>query len=39
MKFTDDPADVPEPDPNESTEPVAPVELPEPGIEDTPERA
>jgi hypothetical protein len=39
MTFTDDPADLPEPEPNEVPEPVAPVEVPEPAVEDTPERA
>ncbi len=38
MTLTDTPADPPEPEPNEVPEPVAPVEVPEPGVEDTPER-
>jgi hypothetical protein len=32
-------ADEPEPEPTEVPEPVAPVETPEPSVEDTPERA
>jgi hypothetical protein len=38
MTLTDDPANLPEPEPNEFPEPVAPVEVPEPAVEDTPER-
>ena len=39
MTLTDTPADPPEPEPNDVPEPLAPVEVPEPGVEDTPERA
>ena len=39
MTLTDTPADPPEPDPNNVPEPLAPVEVPEPAVEDTPERA
>jgi hypothetical protein len=39
MIFTDEPTDLPEPQPNEVPEPTAPVEIPEPAVEDTPERA
>jgi hypothetical protein len=38
MTLTDDPADLPEPQPGSAPEPVAPVEVPEPAVEDTPER-
>jgi hypothetical protein len=39
MTFTDDPPDLPESEPTDVPEPVAPVEIPEPAVEDTPERA
>jgi hypothetical protein len=39
MTLTDTPADPPEPEPNAVPEPLAPVEVPEPAVEDTPERA
>jgi len=39
MTLTDTPEDLPDADPNEVPEPVAPVEVPEPAVEDTPERA
>jgi hypothetical protein len=39
MTLTDDPADLPEPQPNEVPERTVPVEVPEPAVEDTPERA
>jgi hypothetical protein len=39
MTLPDDTTDLPEPQPNEVPEPTAPVEVPEPAIEDTPERA
>jgi hypothetical protein len=38
MALTDNPDDLPEPDPSIPQEPVAPVEVPEPAVEDTPER-
>jgi hypothetical protein len=39
MTLTDDPSDLPEPEPDEVPERLVPVEVPEPAIEDTPERA
>jgi hypothetical protein len=39
MTLTDNPDDLPEQDPSIPPEPVAPVEVPEPEVEDTPERA
>jgi hypothetical protein len=39
MTLTDEPADLPESEPSEVPEPMAPVEVPEPAVEDTPERA
>ena len=39
MTLTDNPDDLPETEPNVVPEPTAPVEVPEPAVEDTPERA
>jgi hypothetical protein len=39
MTLTDETTDLPEPQPNEVPESTAPVEVPEPAFEDTPERA
>lgn len=39
MTLNDNPADLPDPDPSLPQEPVAPVEIPEPDVEDTPERS
>lgn len=39
MTYTDNPADLPDPRPEEVQDPLGPVEVPEPEIEDTPERA
>jgi hypothetical protein len=36
MTLTDTPADPPEPEPNAVPEPLAPVEVPEPGVEEPP---
>lgn len=38
MTLNDNPEDLPDPDPSLPQEPVAPVEVPEPDVEDTPER-
>ena len=38
MTFTDDPPDLPESEPDNAPERLAPVEVPEPAVEDTPER-
>jgi hypothetical protein len=38
MTLTDDPAELPELEPDEVPERLTPVEVPEPGVEDTPER-
>jgi hypothetical protein len=39
MTLAHEATDLPEPEQNEVPEPVAPVEVPEPAVEDTPERA
>jgi hypothetical protein len=39
MTLTDETTDLPEPQPNEVPKSTAPVEVPEPAFEDTPERA
>ena len=38
MTFTDNPPDASDSEPGDVPEPVAPVEVPEPSVEDTPER-
>jgi len=38
MTLTDDPADSPESEPDDVPERLTPVEVPEPSVEDTPER-
>ena len=39
MTLTDTPDNLPESEPTDVPEPLAPVEVPEPAVEDTPERA
>jgi hypothetical protein len=39
MTLSDNPDDLPETEPKDVPEPMAPVEVPEPVVEDTPERA